>query len=309
VYRTVVSELMLQQTQVATVLPYFERWMSRLPDFEALAAASEETVLKLWEGLGYYRRARFLHRLAREIIRLPALPRTAAEWRALPGIGDYTAAAIASIACGEAVACVDGNVVRILARLTADDTPFATSAAAVKRFTPLAEALLDECAPGRHNEAMMELGATLCTKRRPACTVCPVASLCAGRASPEIEAIPRIGRAKTEQREVRRAWVRRDGELLLHRIPKGSVRMAGLHELPTLEHLGRDAGTPAPDSLLTTRRRTITRYQITEKIHRLPPPKGPLAADLVWVAVDAIGQITLSGPHRRWVRELLAAGH
>jgi len=123
-YKTVVSEFMLQQTQVATVLPYFERWLRELPDFAALAAAAETRVIKLWEGLGYYSRARNLHKLGQAVAALPHLPRSVAEWQELPGIGPYTAAAIASISLGQPAACVDGNVVRILARLTADGFAF-----------------------------------------------------------------------------------------------------------------------------------------------------------------------------------------
>ena len=123
-YKTVVSEFMLQQTQVKTVLPYFARWLDALPDFAELAAAPEARVLKLWEGLGYYSRARNLHHLAKAIVARPAMPRTPGEWRELPGVGPYTAAAITSISFGEGAACVDGNVVRILARLTADATEF-----------------------------------------------------------------------------------------------------------------------------------------------------------------------------------------
>src|SRR5687767_12529000 len=128
VYKTVVSEFMLQQTQVKTVLPYFARWLEALPDFASLAAADEARVLRLWEGLGYYSRARNLHRLSRALVALPSIPRTAAEWQELPGVGPYTAAAITSISFAAPVACVDGNVVRILARLTADGTEFRDSA-------------------------------------------------------------------------------------------------------------------------------------------------------------------------------------
>eukprot|EP01034_Spumella_vulgaris_P018705 gene18705-23917_t len=117
-YKTVTSEFMLQQTQVKTVLPYFARWHAALPDFAALAAAPESQVLKLWEGLGYYSRARNLHRLGKAVAALPAPPRTPAKWQELPGVGPYTAAAITSISFNAPVACVDGNVVRILARLT-----------------------------------------------------------------------------------------------------------------------------------------------------------------------------------------------
>ena len=124
IYKTVVSEFMLQQTQVKTVVPYFERWLEQFPDFAALASAPGEAVLKYWEGLGYYSRARNLHKLAKTYVALASKPATAAEWQELPGIGPYTAAAISSIAQNYPAAVVDGNVVRILARLTGDDRMF-----------------------------------------------------------------------------------------------------------------------------------------------------------------------------------------
>jgi len=311
-YRTVVSEFMLQQTQVATVLPYFERWMRALPDFAALAAADEATVLKLWEGLGYYRRARFLHRLAREIVALPAPPRTAQAWAGLTGVGPYTAAAIASLAFDDPAACVDGNVVRILARITGETRAFADGSAAVKHFTALAGTLLDPEHPGRHNEAMMELGATVCFRRNPLCTVCPVLAHCGAAREGTAADIPAIARAATEKREVDRVWIERDGAILLHRIPDGAARMSGLHELPTAGQAGiaRDALTA--DRLRATHRRAITRYQITERIYAVTRPralvseKAARARDLVWVGREAIDAITLSGPHRRWVAALLA---
>ena len=146
-YKTVVSEFMLQQTQVKTVLPYFARWLEALPDFAALAAAPEARVLKLWEGLGYYSRARNLHKMAKAYVALPRAPITPTEWQALPGIGPYTSAAITSIALNQPAACVDGNVVRILARLTANATPFRDSTAAAKVLGPLAHELLNPAAP------------------------------------------------------------------------------------------------------------------------------------------------------------------
>jgi A/G-specific adenine glycosylase len=215
-YKTVVSEFMLQQTQVKTVLPYFARWLEALPDFSALAAADEARVLRMWEGLGYYSRARNLHRLAKEIVARPTLPRTAAEWRELPGVGPYTAAAITSITFAAPAACVDGNVVRILARLTADATTFRDSATAAKTFSPLAAALLSERAPGDHNQAMMELGATVCFRQNPLCLTCPVRRYCAASKRGESEAYPRLAPKTMEQRAVTRVWCERDGALLLH---------------------------------------------------------------------------------------------
>jgi A/G-specific adenine glycosylase len=309
-YRTVVSEFMLQQTQVKTVVPFFGRWMAALPDFAALAAAEEAVVLKLWEGLGYYRRARFLHRLARELAARGGPPRTAEAWMELPGVGPYTAAAIASLAFDDPVAVVDGNVVRILARLTGWTRGFADGSSAVAAFTGLAGALLDAGHPGRHNEAMMELGATVCLPRQPACAQCPVRAWCAGHRSGRAAALPRIGRPATASREVDRVWVRREGCLLMHRMAGEAARMGGLCELPTAEHAGVKAEALRGGRLLATHRRAITRYRVTERIYRVEPPSGGVGSgsdtSLVWVPVDGLGAVAMSGPHRRWVAALLA---
>ncbi|MDO8539811.1 MAG: A/G-specific adenine glycosylase [Opitutaceae bacterium] len=305
-YKTVVSEFMLQQTQVKTVLPYFARWLFALPDFGALAAASEAEVLKRWEGLGYYSRARNLHRLAREIVSRPVIPRTPAEWRELPGVGPYTAAAITSIAFGETAACVDGNVVRILARLTADSTLFRDSSAAAKAFAAPAAALLSRENPGDHNQAMMELGATVCLRQNPLCLTCPVRPHCAAARRGEPEKFPRLAPKQIEQQHVTRVWCERDGALLLHRAAADARRFANIHELPSAEHAGLDHARAARGELLARRRRGITRFQITESIHLAPPPRRKLHPELVWIALRDLETISLSGPHRRWVTEILA---
>jgi A/G-specific adenine glycosylase len=307
VYKTVVSEFMLQQTQVKTVLPYFARWMAELPDFAALAAAPEARVLRLWEGLGYYARARNLHRLAKALAALPESPRTADSWSELPGVGPYTAAAIASIAFGAPAACVDGNVVRILARLTADETEFRDSATAAKAFTPLAARLISTSgAPGDHNQAMMELGATVCLRQGPLCLVCPVRSFCAGARRGTAATLPRLAPKPTVRLLVTRVWCERGGALLLHRAAAGSRRLASLHELPTAEQAGVADATVMRGKLLKRKGRSITKYRITESIHEAAPPRGRLPDGLVWVPRDALEGITFSGPHRRWVREILA---
>jgi A/G-specific adenine glycosylase len=305
-YKTVVSEFMLQQTQVKTVLPYFARWLAVLPDFAALAAAPGAQLLKLWEGLGYYARARNLHRLARAIAALPAPPRTPAAWRELPGVGPYTAAAITSITFGAPVAVVDGNVVRILARLTADGLTFRDGSAAAQAFTPLAQALLSAASPGDHNQAMMELGATVCLRQNPRCPECPVAAFCAARRSGSPEKYPRLAPKIIEQVAVTRLWCERTGRLLLHRTDTAARRLAGLHELPTPEQLGLVEADAVAGGLLARRSRSITKYRITESIYRGPIRPGGRRAGLVWVPVAALGAVTLSGPHRRWIREILA---
>ena len=167
-YRVWVSEIMLQQTRVAAVLEHYARFMKRFPTVAALARAREQSVLAAWSGLGYYHRARRMHQAAKVIVRERGgqFPSRAEDWLELPGIGRYTAAAIASIAFGEAVAVVDGNVERVLARLDGDVLP---NGSAWER----AQALLDPKRPGDFNQAMMELGATICTPKSPQCLLCP----------------------------------------------------------------------------------------------------------------------------------------
>ena len=306
-YRTVVSEFMAQQTQIKTMLPYFARWMEALPDFESLAAAEEASVLKLWEGLGYYSRARNLHRLAQAYLALPEPPQTVDAWKALPGIGPYTAAAITSIALGVPAACVDGNVVRILSRLTADATPYRDSASAAKAFTPLAESLINHDHPGDHNQAMMELGATICHRRSPLCTVCPVRTHCAGCASGAPEEYPQLAAKPIEQVAVTRAWCIRDGALLLHRAGASSRRLANLHELPDATKLGLSSIEIDRAPVLAVKKRGITRYAFTETIKDLScsPEIAHGQVELVWVPLSQLGSVTVSGPHRRWITALL----
>ncbi len=310
-YKTVVSEFMLQQTQVKTVLPYFARWLDAFPDFATLAAASEDRVLKHWEGLGYYTRARNLHKLARALAALPAIPRRPDGWLALPGIGPYTSAAITSIAFGEPVAVVDGNVVRILSRLTANGTAFRDSATASRQFVPLANAIVNPDNPGDHNQAMMELGATVCHRQNPLCTVCPVIRFCEARRKGEPESYPRLAAKVITAVNVVRAWCVREGKLLLHRTDANSRRLANMHELPAAEHLGiPPAQLVGAGPLLAKKRRGITRYAITENIHALPASffqvSGTRLPDgLLWVPLTALDTVTFSGPHRRWINELM----
>lgn len=309
-YKTVVSEFMLQQTQVKTVLPYLARWVEVFPDFKALAAASEEQVVKNWEGLGYYTRARNLHKLAKALAALPSIPHTREAWLELPGIGPYTSAAITSISFGTPAAVVDGNVVRILTRLTADSTPFRDSASASKALAPLADALLNHDEPGDHNQAMMELGATVCHRQNPLCTICPVLKLCAAGRAGDPESYPRLAAKIIEQRAVSRVWCLHRGKLLLHRTAGDSRRLANMHELPAADHLGLDEKDFAGAILLAKKKRGITRFAITESIYEKSAsslPNGSAGrAGLVWVPTDEIDGLTLSGPHRRWVTELLA---
>lgn len=178
-YRVMVSEFMLQQTRVATVVPYYRRWVRRFPGWDALAEAEEEEVLRAWTGLGYYRRARSLHRAARMVRDRfgGELPEEPAALRRLPGVGEYTAGAVASIAFGRVAPAVDGNVRRVVCRL------FDLEAPTARRLRDAAAGLVDPERPGDFNEAMMELGATVCTPRSPGCWDCPVRGWCRARAA------------------------------------------------------------------------------------------------------------------------------
>ena len=309
IYATVVSELMLQQTQVDTALPYYRRWMVQFPDFSSLASAPEDAVLKAWEGLGYYARARNLQALARRWLVADPKPSTSEEWLAYPGVGAYTASAIASLGFGQAVAVVDGNVVRVITRLTADAREFPDPSTAARLLKVTATRLLDPLHPGTHNEAMMELGATVCLRRRPLCLLCPVRSHCAAGRSSHPEDFPRILRQKPLPRTVDRAWVERDGSLLLELRPARG-RLAGLHELPTLE---RVILFRPEYELLGSFKRAIGRERITETIHRVPLSPAlseRVGADsgLVWVDFDHLESLTLSGPHKRWISRLRRKG-
>jgi A/G-specific adenine glycosylase len=180
-YRVWISEIMLQQTRVEAAIPYYHRFLARFPDVESLARAPEPDVLTAWSGLGYYSRARNLHRAAKQVVAV-GVPADLPGLRQLAGVGPYTAAAVASIALGLPHAAVDGNVLRVISRLLNDPGEI-SSPATRKRFGDEAQRLLDPRRPGDFNQAMMELGATVCVPRSPHCARCPVARLCAGRAA------------------------------------------------------------------------------------------------------------------------------
>ena len=304
-YRTVVSEFMLQQTQIKTALPAFHAWMQTFPDFLSLARASEASVLKAWEGLGYYRRARNLHKLAQILITLPEIPPQPSFWKTLPGVGDYTAAAITSLSFHAPQACVDGNVVRILARLTRCQTPFSDSGKAVKAMTPLAQALLDNQHPGLHNEAMMELGATVCLRHKPACLLCPVRSFCPAASSGDPEAFPRLIRPHTIKQTKNLLWLGNAEGLFLWPSDSGKTRLSGLYEFPEWEALLPDV-PPDPAQQIDQRTRSITRYRITETLYAAPTTVSrqisPACPCIPW---SDLAKIPMSGPHRKWLNALL----
>lgn len=240
-YRVWVSEIMLQQTRMTAALPYFERFMEALPTVEDLAEVSEEKLMALWQGLGYYSRARNLQKAAKEIAAQGGLPRTKKELETLPGIGPYTAGAIASIAFGERVAAVDGNVLRVFSRLLDDDGDIGQTAVK-KRMEEAVLAHMPKERPGAFNEALMELGALVCTPQNPLCSECPVAAHCLA-----------LSAGTTTERPVKAAKKPRVKEKLtvfLLRSDRGSVSLrkrasrgllAGLWEFPHAPgHLSED---------------------------------------------------------------------
>ncbi len=235
-YRTWVSEIMLQQTRVTAVLPYYERFMAELPDVRALAEVPEERLLKLWEGLGYYSRARNLQRAARRVVEEYGgeLPRTVAALKKLPGIGDYTACAIASIDFGAPEPAVDGNLLRVAARaaLCAEDV---SDASVKKHFRARLAEAIDRERPGAWNQAMMDLGATVClANSAPLCGSCPVRAFCAAYRAGMAERLPVRAAKRPRRAEERTVFLLvRDGRLAVRRRPDTGL-LAKLTEFPNV---------------------------------------------------------------------------
>lgn len=240
-YKIWISEVMLQQTQVATVLPYYDRWLKAFPTVEALARAPQDRVLKVWEGLGYYARARNLQRAARDIVSRHAgkFPRRLEAIRSLPGIGPYTAGAIASIAFNQRAPVLDGNVTRVLTRLAADSSDV-TRPETRRRLESLELSLIPEGKARDFNQALMELGATVCLPRRPLCPVCPASSLCKAYGSGQVTQFPfKPGRKPVPHYTATVAVVFQDGKVLIQkRLNKGLL--AGLWEFPGGKRDGRE---------------------------------------------------------------------
>jgi A/G-specific adenine glycosylase len=236
-YAIWVSEIMLQQTRAQAVIPYYRRFLERFPAVEALAAAAEDDVLALWSGLGYYSRARNLRLAARHIAAAGGFPRDYAAIRALPGIGDYTAAAVGSIAFELPYAVLDGNVLRVVARATND--PGDISAGRTReRFREIAQQWLDPREAGHFNQALMELGATVCLPRNPLCLVCPLAACCRARLAGTAAQLP-VKLRKTEPVRLSGTLlvVRNRGRILLRQRDAATRRMAGFWDLPAPEDL------------------------------------------------------------------------
>lgn len=283
-YRIWVSEIMLQQTRVAAVLEHYRLFLERFPDIAVLAAASESSVLAVWSGLGYYRRARMLHQSAQRIERELGgrFPQSSEGLQSLPGIGRYTAAAVASIAFAEPVAVVDGNVERVLQRMTGAQLTAAETWNHAAKF-------LSQSRPGDFNQAMMELGATVCTPRLPSCGACPVRQWCVTQGE---EVRSKIAQSCQLKKEIWCTLERRDGHVRLVRRSVSDSLMAGMWELPQLAK----APQQIPDSARwRTFRHSITVTDYTVHVVRR---SAPLAKSTM-VAIKKIPELPITGLTRK----------
>jgi A/G-specific adenine glycosylase len=326
IYNRLVSEFMLQQTQVATVVPYFKRWVEQFPSIEALAVASEEQVLRAWEGLGYYSRVRNLHKTAKKIVAQQTnsinskhfiFPKTPKEWKQLPGIGDYTAHALASIAQNQCIAAIDGNVIRVLCRIHAIQRPFESKNQAARYVKNIAHfhIPLDESA--NYNEAIMELGALICKPQKPSCNHCPIGSHCRSfQEKLDCSQIPKFKKNTYIKKIIRRIFIRNKQSIILKKTHTN--RLHNIFELPLCEDIsGKIPNQEISEKILYREiakiNRSIAHERITEII--LEPkhlPKGfeSLPKDnpeLMLLPIYELPNITLSGPHRKWLDKQLFA--
>ncbi len=288
-YAIWLSEIMLQQTRVTAVIPYYERFLARFPDYQTLAAAPESDLLAAWAGLGYYSRARNLQAAARQMVAAGGFPTTYEGIRALPGVGDYTAGAIASIAYGLPRVGLDGNVLRVLARYLAEPGDI-THPATRQRLQAFAENTLDPAHPGRHQQALIELGATLCLPRNPQCLLCPLAAECQARQQGIAHQLPiKLRKAQPILESRTLLLIRRRGKLLLWQRPPESRRLAGFWELPDstqLPHL-------APGPVENTFQHAIVNHSYT--IHVAAATlTGRAPQPFVWQPEASLGSLPLS---------------
>ena len=287
-YRIWVSEIMLQQTRAAAVVPYYERFLERFPDVAALAASEESELLAAWSGLGYYSRARNLHAAAKRIQDRGAFPGHYEAIRELPGIGDYTAAAISSIAFDLPHAVLDGNVLRVISRLTTESGDVRSSVTR-KRMSEVAGELIGSRNPGEFNQALMELGATLCLPKDPKCLLCPVSDQCRARQQGTQREFPvKQRRERPREVEQRLLIVERHGELLLWQRPADSRRMAGFWELPETSQLPRAQLGAKAGAFSHTIVNTRYRFQVFRaSVARVP-------AGFHWLAPEGLSKLPLS---------------
>lgn len=285
-YAIWLSEVILQQTRIAQGMSYWERFIAQWPTINDLAAATEDEVLKAWQGLGYYSRARNLHTAARQVANLGEFPQTFKELKLLKGVGDYTAAAIASIAFGEPVAVVDGNVYRVLSRYYGISTPI-DSTEGKKEFQTLAQSLLPTSEPADYNEAIMDFGAIQCTPSSPSCTNCPLCETCVAFREQRINELPvKSKKVKQRERHFTYLYIEYEGEIAIHQRGAGDI-WQGLWELPQAEQLvsSKDSIWKTEAQLLRKGVKHILTHQILlADIYLWRPKIRPqLPSEFIWI--------------------------
>jgi len=321
-YKIWVSEIMLQQTQVETVIPYYRRWLKRFPTLQSLAAADLSEVMKQWAGLGYYRRARMLHEGAKILLKISSgkVPEDVEQLLKLPGIGRYTAGAISSIAFGRKAPILDGNVVRILTRLEAISSDIG-STKTVARLWKLSQSLLPDQNPGNFNQAMMELGATLCLPENPRCGLCPVSSFCTAHQRGWETRYPVKKRKESIEKAHSVALILvRSGRVLIRKQPT-SGRWGGLWMFPfwknrrsMLQHIEKTAGCSHKGVSRVKRRLTVhhgfTKYRIRLDVYEynlnfMNSVTRSSRPHSRWVRIQELPKLAFPSPHQKIVRELI----
>ena len=285
-YAIWLSEVILQQTRIVQGMSYWERFMAKWPTVNDLAAATENEVLKAWQGLGYYSRARNLHTAARQVVELGGFPQTFKELKTLKGVGDYTAAAIASIAFGEPVAVVDGNVYRVLSRYYGIDTPI-DSTEGKKEFQALAQSLLPINELADYNEAIMDFGATQCTPNSPHCSACPLCEICVAFREQRINELPvKSKKVKQRERNFTYLYIEYEGKIAIHQRGAGDI-WQGLWEFPQAEQLtsSEDSAWENEAQLLQKGVKHILTHQILlADIYLWQPTRRPqLPSEFIWI--------------------------
>lgn len=324
-YRVWISEVMLQQTRVETATPYFHRFTERFPTVRALAQADQDDVLKLWEGLGYYSRARNLHRAAQAVLsdhdgEVPADP---AAFLALPGVGPYTAAAVLSLSFGTPLAVLDGNVIRVLSRVFALDAD-TRSGRVRKALQQVSDRLLDADQPGRWNESVMELGATICTPRSPECGQCPLSEVCQARALGTPEAFPVVLKRKAVPHYTIAVGLVMDGSRVLIQKRPQDAMLGGLWEFPggkaeagetpedacvreLREELGIEVTVESPIALVD---HAYSHFKITMHAFRCRlvggEPKSETGEPIEWAEVESLDDYAFPRANRRVIETLQA---
>ncbi len=319
-YRVWVSEVMLQQTQVAVVIPYFEEWMRRFPTIESLAQASKEEVIKAWEGLGYYSRARYLHEGAKQVVKeyQGSLPKDPKLLMSIKGLGAYTVGAICSFAFQQKLSAVDGNVLRVLSRLLASEADISKPKTVMQWRQQLQELLPDQ-EPWVINEALIELGATICRKQKPECLRCPLRNQCLAYRQGRVQELPIKSSKVAVERLYRMVFclISNQGQVLLRHVQPGEL-MADLYEFPFFEgsssapserelilHMEREWKIRAEQlQLLQAIEQSFTRYRV--KLWPCVAFIDPISAprNLQWISLKGLKNLPFSAGHRKIAEQL-----